>query len=228
MKEKNKKKNWLEASVSTTGKGLLVMMLICVVSLMVVFATMDEVVKDSSVETEEMWQMVYVWTPLGEGDPGTGASGFLEVFFINHTAENLNTTYDENSSSTLEGWCTANMVGKTPYATADDFNVELASEVSFDIVVRVRFNKTHAWETDHFNGDDCDCQITTSCTGWADGNDEANESARVHAAAVESRNNTGEDFIWINFVWNADDDGGYQLADDATLTVSEIYIEAKF
>jgi len=158
----------------------------------------------TSVETEEMWQKVYIWTPLAEGDPGTGASGFLEIFFINHSTEAA-TCYDENSSSTLESWCVANMAGKTPYGTADEFDVELASEVSFDIVVRVRFNKTHAWETDKFNGGDCDCQITTSCTSWADGEDDANTSATYH---VESRNDTGEDYIWINFVWDADDNNG--------------------
>jgi len=159
---------------------------------------------------EEMWQMVQRFTPLAEGNPGAGASGFLEIFFINHSASDLNTTFNENSSGKL------------------DFDLELASEVSFDIVVRVRFNKTHAWETNKFIDTDCDCQITTSCTGWADGNDEANESARDRGAAVVSRNDTGDDYIWINFCWNADDDGGYQLADDAVLTVSEIYIEARF
>jgi len=32
----------------------------------------------------------------------------------------------------------------------------------------------------------------------------------------------------MNFVWNADDGNGYQIADDATLTISEIYIEARY
>jgi len=178
---------------------------------------------------EEMWQMVQRFTPLAEGNPGAGASGFLEIFFINHSAADLNTTFNENSSGKLESWCDANMAGhNSTFATADSFDLELASEVSFDIVVRVRFNKTHAWETNKFIDTDCDCQITTSCTGWADGNDEANESARDRGAAVVSRNDTGDDYIWINFCWNADDDGGYQLADDAVLTVSEIYIEARF
>lgn len=183
-------------------------------------------ISDVAIVTEEQrWQEVYIWNPVGsEGNPGAGASGFLEIFFINHTASPT-VAYLENTSSTLESWCTSNMAGKTPYANADNFNVELASEVSFDIVVRVRFNKTHAWETNKFIGSDTDCQITTSCTGWADGENDANTSA-THR--VESRNNTGEDYIWINFVWNADDNNGYQLADDGVLTISEIYIEAKF
>jgi len=174
-----------------------------------------------TVEKERRWQMVYIWTPLAEGDPGAGASGFLEVFFINHSASPT-TCYDENSSTTLEGWCTAAGLG---YNTTDDFYQEIASEVSFDIVVRCRFNKTHVWESTKFIDSRADCQITTTCTSWADGENDANTSATNR---VVSRNNTGEDYIWINFVWNADDNNGYQINDGATLTVTEIYIEAQY
>ena len=102
-------------------------------------------------------------------------------------------------------------------------NLPFESEKTFVIMVRTRYNKTHAWETDHFNGADCDTQITVTCTSWAVGSNINN----VSGTPYETRNNTGEDYIWINFVW--DNSGtGYQIADDATLTNSEIYIEARY
>ena len=181
-----------------------------------------------TVEEEQSWSAVYIWTPLGaEGDPGAGASGFLEIFFVNHST-GPNTSYAENISANIEANCTANMAAHTPYASADDFDIELESGVSFDIVVRVRFNKAHAYETDHFQGSDCDVQITFTCTGWDDGNDESNTSCRTVGAMVESNNVSTSPYIWFNCVWNADDDGGYQLSADATLTITEIYIEARY
>jgi hypothetical protein len=205
-------------------------MTICVlfVSFVVILANTPQ----ETMIKERRWQQVYVWSPLGaEGNPGAGASGFLEIFFINHSA-NANTTYTSgngaNNSYTLEDWCNASMPGHVAFATADSFNLDLVSEQAFDIAVKVRFNRAHAYEATQFNDTDCDCQITMTCTGWADGNNEANVSAMTNGAAVVVGNNTAWDFIYILFVWKATDGNGYQLADDATLTISEIYIEAKF
>jgi hypothetical protein len=212
-----KKYKFVKAGMFTT---------ICVlfVSLVVIFANTPE----QTMIKKEMWQKVYVWTPLGaEGNPGAGASGFLQIFFINHSTA-ANASSATNDSNILMGRCDANMLGKNTSATADDFNIELESEKSFDIIVRVRFNRTHAYETNKFIGSDCNCKITMTCTAWADGNNEANVSAKTNGAQVESSNNSVFDFIYINFVWNAADNGGYQIADDATITLSEIYIEAKF
>ncbi len=67
-----------------------------------------------------------------------------------------------------------------------------------------------------------------TCTSWDDGNDESNTSCRTVGAMVESSNETVNTYIYFNCVWNANDDGGYQISADATLTISEIYIEARF
>lgn len=177
---------------------------------------------------KEEWQMIYRWTPLGaENDPGTGASGFLQIFCINNTAD-MNTSMYENDSNVLMSWCDANMVAHNSSATADAFSVEIESEKTFAIVIRCRFNKTNCGQGSDFWDTRTDCQLTMSCTSWNDGNDEANTSARDVGAAVVSSNNSAHDFIYINFCWNADDDAGYQLSDDATLTITEIYIEGKW
>jgi len=180
-----------------------------------------------TVEEEQMYHAVYIWTPMGEGDPGSGESGFLEIFFVNHSTD-ANASYAENISSYIEANCTTNMPEHTSYATADNFDLEIESAKSFDIVIRVRFNRVHAYETDHFQGSDCDVQLSMTCTGWDDGNDESNTSCRDVGAMVESSNASNSDFIYFNCVWNANDDGGYQLTADCTLTISEIYIEARY
>lgn len=175
------------------------------------------------VVVERRWQMVDIWTPIAsEGNPGSGASGFLEIFFMNtSSADSLG--YGLNTSSTHETWCSANMVGKTPYANADNFNVEIESEKTFVFMVRTRYNKTHVWDATKFIDTRADCQITVSSSNWAVGSNIANASGTKYI----TRNNTGEDYLWINWVW---DNGGtgYQLADDGTITISEIYIEAEF
>jgi hypothetical protein len=234
-KDMKGRKSWFEAGVNSTGKGLIVALLVCTVAGVVLLATVDipvddiqdviDIVPEPTIR-EETWKPVYIWTPLGaEGDPGAGASGFLEIFYMNISSQ-TGTGYGLNTSSTHETWCDANMPSASPNAWANADNYEISSfesEKTFIIMVRVRYNKTHAWETDHFNGADCDTQITVTCDDWAVGSNINN----VSGTAYETRNNTGEDYIWINFVW--DNSGtGYQIADDATLTNSEIYIEAKF
>jgi len=213
-KIEKKERKFLKAGVEL-GVAIGVM---CIVGMLMIAGL--NVIKEQPIETE-MWQKVYVWTPLGaEGNPGTGASGFLEFFMVNLSDA---TGYDENSSSTLETWSAANMAGKTPYGNADEFDFEFTSETTCVFMVRVRFNKTHAWETDKFNGNDTDVQLTLTCDNWATGSNINNVSGSRH----ETRNDTSEDYIWENFVW---DNGGtgFQMADDSTVTVTEIYIEARY
>jgi len=177
---------------------------------------------------EETWHMVYRWTPLGaENDPGSDASGFLQIFVINNTAD-MNTSMYENDSNVLMDWCDANMVAHNSSAVADAFSVEIEAEQTFAVVVRCRFNKTNCGDGSDFWDTKTDCQLTMTSTAWTDGNDESNTSARDVGAVVVSENDSDHDFIYINFCWNADDDGGYQLTKDATITVSEIYIEGKW
>lgn len=153
-----------------------------------------------------------------EGDPGAGDSGFLEIYFPNHTAT-PGTAYDENTSATIEGWCeTAHGSAKTPYATADAFDVELKKDTAFDIVVRVRYNKTHAWDGAKFIGTHCRVNITL--TGDIVISD-------VTGTNVESLNNTGKDYIWINVYWD-NSGSGYELNKNEEADITEISIEGYY
>lgn len=156
-----------------------------------------------------------------EADPGAGASGFLEIFFVNHTATPA-TAYAINTSSNFETWANANLgtgVGNA-WANADDFNLQLKHSTAFDVVVRVRYNKTHAWNGTAFLAGDTRVNITASGGG-------VTISGATSGTNVESYNNTGMDYIWINVYWNNTVDG-YQLSKGGTCAISQISIQAKY
>lgn len=195
---------------------------VCIVALLVIIANLN--VEPSS-ETEA-WQCVQVWSPLGaEGDPGAGASGFLEIFFMNLSSADV-LGYGLNTSSTHETWSDANMPGASPnaWASADNFDItSFESEKTFVFMVRVRYNATHAKDGANWNGADTDVQITVTCTSWKVGANINN----VSGTRIETSNNSAYTFLYENFYW---DNGGtgYQISDDAKMTTSEVYIEAKF
>ena len=152
-----------------------------------------------------------------EYSPGAGVieSGWLEIYIYPHDAD-PGTTYAENTSATLE---TASLI----YADTDAFSESLVSETSLDIVVRGRWNKTHAYNFDQFEDTRCRIKITVTCDDWAVG---ANIND-IEGTLVVSQNISTNDFIWCNVYWN-NADAGYQIKDDATLTISEISIEGEF
>lgn len=173
-------------------------------------------------EPQGEWHIVFKGSlaEAAEATPGAGASGFLEFFYINHTAS-PSTVFAENASATLESWCTTNMVGKTPYFNADNSNVELQSQQSFNLLYRGRGNATHCANATMYKDTRVRVRISFNITtgSWADGNDEA---TLTEMTVVASRNTSGGSFLWFNAYLNADDNNGYQLDDDAILTITMI------
>jgi hypothetical protein len=168
---------------------------------------------------EDDWKIVWIGNlASAEGDPGAGGSGFLEIFYINHTAT-PGTAYDENDSSVLEGWCTAGY----GYATADEFKLEIDYTKTFDILGRFRWNKTHAWNGTAFIGADCRVKIThTGLNG--------NPIANVTGTLVITRNVSTEDYIWGNVYWN-NGGAGYTIAKNSPYTdnkCTQLCQEARF
>jgi hypothetical protein len=139
----------------------------------------------------------------GEGNPGATVSGFLEIFFINHTAT-PNTAYNRNTSSTLEGWADANIAAKTggshAWANADNFNCELQYGTTFDIVVRIRVNKSNCWDGAKFLNTSIRCDI--SLTGFNTAG-----MSNINGTQVITYNNSAAQFIWVNYYWQ-DSNGG--------------------
>ena len=55
----------------------------CIIMLLLIVSNINQGLIEPPTKQEE-WQTVQVWTPLGaEANPGAGASGFLEIFFMN-------------------------------------------------------------------------------------------------------------------------------------------------
>lgn len=148
-----------------------------------------------------------------EGNPGAGASGILEIFFINHSAGNDYAS--ENTSATLETWCTANGLG---YASADDFNVELSHSVLFDIAIKVRVNKTHAWDGSKFMDVWVRMNITSADLGI--GADTAMDKSVL-------QNDSGENYIWLMFYYDFSG-SGYDLSKDESADITSIKLEAYY
>lgn len=172
---------------------------------------------------EPSWHVVWEGTlaEASEANPGSGASGFLEIFWINHTATPA-TAYLQNTSATLEAWCVANMPGKTPYASADNFNVQIASNKLFDIVVRCRWNKTNAFDysLSQFVGSDVRVNISASGGGIT-------INGATSGVNVESLNNSAKDYLWTNTYWN-NGGSGYYIQKGTTCTVTYISIQARY
>jgi len=168
------------------------------------------------VKKDGSWHVIFEGNlaEAAEADPGAGASGILEIFIINHSAT-PGTTYTQNSSSTLEGWCTAAGLG---YCNADDSNVDIAHSTAFDIVVRVRGNDTHCWRTDHWYPADLKVEIT--CAGLSIGAD-------TDLTGVVSYNNSGADYLWMNFY--IDNSGsGYTISKGSTVEITSIKFSAYY
>lgn len=148
---------------------------------------------------------------VGEYNPGTGASGWVEIYAYPHT-ETGNTTYAENTSATLEAASLA-------YADTDGWSDDLVSETEFDIVVRCRFNKTNCGDGSDFDGSRTRVYINVS-------GDETVTAQQMWR--VETANSSGYEFIYENFWINKSSGTGFQISDDGTITVDDIVIEAKF
>jgi len=127
MKEK---KNIKKAGmVSGIAIGLVVAVLF--------MANIGNVVVDSPESVERQLMFREVWLPfLGTNDPGSGASGVMNVFV--------------NATNTSASPYTDNLTGA--YESGDVNNSHIGSDVpystAFDVIVQVRWNRTHAYDTD--------------------------------------------------------------------------------
>ena len=117
------------------GLGIFATFIVCA---LLIVANTGNVIIDDSIDVEyETRTGPYKIIPamwLGDNDPGAGASGVMEVHV---NATNTSTTpYSSNLTGAYEsGEVNNSHIGSdVPYETA------------FDVIIEVRFNKTHAWD----------------------------------------------------------------------------------
>ena len=169
---------------------------------------------------EEMWQVVDVWTATGENDPGFETGGFMSCFLLDYgqvpATVLLNNATDWSASGDVHA-----------YADSDDWSEDTPSEDPFYVVVRACFTQEQAASGGEFNGSRCRCTLTASGDETISQTVVCNGTAETYGGGIESANDTDEPKLYVNF-WFDDNDDGYRLTDDGSLTISSIVIEAKY
>jgi len=141
-------------------------------------------------------------------------SGILAIYIINHTAS-PDEAYNENVSYTLQDWCNASDLG---YCNADDSDVELAYDTSFDIVVRVRGEADHCKRDTTWWDSDLKVEITSA---------DLSISADTGATGVVSHNVSGSTFLYMNF-YEDNSGSGFTLSKDETNEITSIKFSAYY
>jgi len=178
-------------------------------------------------EHMESWHTVSVWnpdlTPLGEvADPGGDGTGFASIFLLNYTDYTPGILGDNTTT-----W--NNHAGVYAYADTDSFSNDTPSEAGFYIVVRARFTKAVCYDgsDSQFVGNRTKCTITFSGDESDTITHYGNHTEGTTGGGICSDNDSGHASLWVNFYFE-DNDDGYRLTDDGTLTVSLIEISAKY
>lgn len=195
----------------------------------VTFLLYTSVVSNIKVKKDEgKWHVLWEGSlaEATEANPGAGVSGFLEVFFLNHSANPAN-AYNDNVSSNFELWANASLdadgsAGTTnhAYSKDDNSNLTLKWGVPMDIVVRCRWNKTNAFDGTMFQNTSCRVNITMAGGGIT-------ILGTTSGTNIQSNNETDHTYIWINVYWN-NAHAGYTLAKNGISLMSQISIQAKY
>jgi hypothetical protein len=204
----NKKKNGIRLGLVT----------FLVIGILLAYTYLNPVVEQKD---DSSWHIVFQGSlaEAAEGNPGTGAGGFLEIILLNKSTAPA-TDYAKNVSATFETWATTNMPGKTPYWNADNGRMEYATGKTFVFLVRCRFNKTQCWDGSKFIGANTRVNITVSGA--------VTIATATAGTRYESYNNTGKNYIWENFVWDNGGSGYSVTYGGSDITVVQIIIWAKY
>jgi len=159
------------------------------------------ITEDVIIEKEDIRSWKFIADDLGDEvglDNATFESGILSIYFPLHDAA-PDTTYLENNSTILESMCLDNGTG---YVNTDDFRLEMPHSTAFDIVVRVRANRTVAWNGSAFI--DAYARVNITSEGFS-------IATLTNMTPVVTHNDTGQQYIWINFYIN-NAHNGYTIA----------------
>jgi len=145
--------------------------------------------------------------PVGEASPA--GEGWLATFMLNYS-ETPGTCLASNASGGgYDSW--GNVSG---YVDTDDTDTDLPSESGSYYVVRARFDSDVKDGSD-FIGGRCRCTLTVSGDETISGVAQVGDSSDTTGGGVVSYNNTGADYIYINFYWD-DNSNGYRITDDGS------------
>lgn len=179
----------------------------------------EDIFQPEDVDVDTAWQLVETASAVGENTPTGVESGFMSIWWY---------TYSENPVVDLAvnatDWSTN--ASSHGYEDTDATTTDTKSELLSYIVVRARFNVTHAKDGANFNGSRCRATLTCSGDETISQTIVGNNSAETYGGGIESDNNSAYAHIYINFYFD-DDDDGYRVTDDGSVTWA-VKIEAKF
>jgi len=201
----NRKSRFKKAGVSS-GVFLFAVIAIC---MMMFIADESNVVTNVP---SKSWHLIAV---AGEGDPGGGAGGIIEIFFVNYTAfSGMRPT--SNSSAVMEGWSATR--GYAGWNNTDDFRQELKHTLKWYIIVRVRGNETQCKRGANFF--DADLRVRWTSADLGIGADTVMER-------VVTGNNSAWPYLYVNF-YDDNAGAGFSIAKDATAQITSIKFEAYY
>jgi len=172
------------------------------------------VTEDVIIEKEEIirsWN--FIANSLGDEvglDNATFEAGILSIYFAPHQADPT-TAYAENDSDVLEAMCFDNGTG---YANTDDFRIQIDHSTAFDILVRVRGNKTTCWNGSAFI--DAYLRVNITSVGFS-------IPALTNMTPVITHNSSTQEYIWINYYINNAGAGYSIVRGNETLFQTIIY-----
>jgi len=154
--------------------------------------------------SEQIWHTIGSFPALGYKPPA-GQSGIQWVDFIANPANA--TTYDYNTTDNIT------------YADNDNFYKDMAHSTNFDIVVRARFNTTHAY----CSGNTTWVLAWTKCEIFSSGlNIDGVECNRTQIT-------TTDDYMWVNFYIQTNSTSqNLQLSRDQTCLIEYINLSAYY
>lgn len=148
-------------------------------------------------------------TVAADGDPGAGASGMLEIFIYPHDADPA-VTYASNLSSA------------SAYASRNTWNGTLTGDVpydtAFDIVIKVRFNTTHAYNSTSSAWEIALVRANITCADLSIGALTAMSKAQITTTAT---------YMWVNFYMN-NGGAGYTRTHGVNTNVTSLVIQAYY
>jgi len=194
--------------VSDNKAGVLVGMtvgLICMAVFMYGLSLDTVVVED---EYREMtWRRISL-PFLGDADPGSGASGVLEVY-VNATNLTVGSTeYNTNLTTGYEtGTVNNSHIGSdVPYDTA------------FDVIVKVRWNKTHAYDT---------AWNLSLVRAYANSSDLGVTAIQMNETSIVE----ATDFVYVHYYLHDADGGvgtGFTIAEGVNVTSFSVNFESYY
>ena len=177
---------------------------------------------------EESWHTVAIWepglTPLGEvADPGGDGTGFAAIWLWDYGQDPTGNAFGNNGTD----W--ENDANVHAYADEDAFSEDCPSEDPFYICVRARFTKAVCYDEgdSQFVGNRTKCTITFSGDESDTITHYGNHTHGATGGGICVENNSANASLWVNFYFD-DNDDGYRITDDGSLTVSLIEISAKY